>query len=87
MECFNIEINKIHDKIIISTYKTDKLYFSVGISSSTHKIVGISLPQDEIDESVAEISYRYLEYELSDNYIEIAKPFRRFIKAKMLISI
>jgi len=82
LECFNIEINKIHDKIIISTYKTDKLYFSVGISSSTHKIVGISLPQDEIDESVAEISYRYLEYELSDNYIEIAKTISKIYKGE-----
>ncbi len=62
-----------HNKIIISTYKTDNLYFSVGISSLTHKIVGISLPQDEIDGSVAEISSHHLDYELSNDYIEIAK--------------
>ena len=72
----------IPDKIIISNYKTDKLYFSVGISSLTHKIVGISLPKDEMEESVAEISCKYQEYELSNKYIEIARDISRIYKGE-----
>ncbi len=67
----------INDKIIISTYKTNELYFSVGISSLTHKIVRTSLPQDRMDESIAEISRWNPEYELSDEYIDVAKTISR----------
>ncbi|MGO9388531.1 MAG: methylated-DNA--[protein]-cysteine S-methyltransferase, partial [Methanobacterium sp.] len=72
----------IPDKIIISTYKTDKLYFSVGISSLTHKIVGISLPKDEVDESVAEISCKCQKFELSNEYMEIAENISRIYKGE-----
>ena len=72
----------IPDKIIISTYKTDKLYFSVGISSSTNKIIGISIPQDKLNESVAEISSRCQEYEISNDYIETAKNISRIYKGE-----
>ncbi len=72
----------ILDKIIISTYKTDKLYFSVGISSLTYKIIRISLPKDEMDESVAEISCKCQEFELSDEYIELAENVSRIYKGE-----
>jgi methylated-DNA-[protein]-cysteine S-methyltransferase len=60
----------------------DELYFSVGISSLKHKIIGISLPHCEMDESVAEISCRGQKYELSTDYIEIAKNISRIFSGK-----
>ncbi len=72
----------ISNKIIISTYKADKLYFSVGISSLTNKIIGISLPHDELNESVSEISSQYQEYEISNDYVETAKIISRIYKGE-----
>ncbi len=74
----------ISDKIIISTYKTDELYFSVGISSLTNKIVGISLPKDERDKSVAEISSKHQECEVTDEYLEMAKTISRIYKGEKI---
>jgi methylated-DNA-[protein]-cysteine S-methyltransferase len=74
----------IHDKIIISTYKTDGLYFSVGISSLTHRIVGIALPHDGVGDSVAEISRLHQECEVSDEYIGIAKTISRIYKGEKI---
>lgn len=67
-----MEIDK-NDKIIISTHKENGLYFSVGVSNSTDKIVRISLPKQDKELAVAEISKHYSEFEVSDKYADIAK--------------
>ncbi len=61
------------NKIIISSYKFEDLYFSAGISSSTGKIVRISLPKTDENQANAEIIKNYPNYELSDEYQDIVK--------------
>lgn len=61
------------NKIVISSYKCEDLYFTVGISSVTGKIVGISLPKTDENQAIAEIIKNYPNYELSDAYKDVVK--------------
>lgn len=72
----------VNIKIIISTYKEDNQYFSVGISKQTNKIIRIALPQPERDASITEISKLYPDFELSDKYRDVAKSMSKIYKGE-----
>jgi len=65
-------MDKKTEYVIISTFKDGNLYFSVGVSPSSGKIVRIGLPQDKREKSIAEISKFYPYFKLKDDYHEVA---------------
>lgn len=74
--------NSNKNKVIISNYKSKGLYFSVGVSVSTGKIVRISLPKPDKNEVNTEIINEYPNFELSDEYEDIAKDISRIYEGK-----
>lgn len=65
------------DQIIISTYKQDGLIFSVGISSSTGKIMKIFLPKKDEKKNININSKEYADFEVSSEYEELAKKISK----------
>lgn len=78
-------LNSKDDEIIISTYKADELYFSVGFSSLNNKIVRIALPSPDFNQSVTEISNLYEKSKVSDEYNEIAKIISKLYYGENLV--
>lgn len=70
------------DKIIISTYKKNNLYFAVAVSSSTKKIVRVSLPKSDEKEVISEISALYPYFIISDEYEDIARKMSEIYEGK-----
>ena len=70
-------MDKKAECVIISTFKDVNLYFSVGVSPSSGKIVRIGLPQDKREESIAEISNFYPHFKLRDDYQEVAEKISK----------
>ncbi|HEY0196632.1 MAG TPA: MGMT family protein [Methanobacterium sp.] len=71
-----------NDKIIVSSYRSNGLYFSVGVSSSTGKVVRISLPKPDKNQADKEITSRYPNYELSQDYEDIARDIAMIYRGK-----
>lgn len=71
-----------NDKIIVSSYKSNGLYFSVGVSSSTGKVVRISLPKPDRKQADKEITSKYPNYELSQEYKDIARDIAMIYQGK-----
>jgi methylated-DNA-[protein]-cysteine S-methyltransferase len=70
------------NEVMVSTYKSNKLYFSVGITPATGKIVRISLPKQEKKAAMEEITKYYPNFEVSDQYVDIAKTISRMYQGK-----
>ena len=70
------------DKITISTIKKNDLYFAVGVSNSTHKIVRISLPKSDEKEVISAISNHYPDFTISDEYENIAWKISEIYEGK-----
>ncbi|MCE5215313.1 MAG: methylated-DNA--[protein]-cysteine S-methyltransferase [Methanobacterium sp.] len=59
--------------VIISNYQINGLFFSIGISSITGKIVKISLPHQDETKAMKQISDEYPNYEVSEKYEDLVK--------------
>lgn len=70
------------NKVIISYYQENGLFFSIGISSITGKIVKISLPKRDETKAIKEISEEYPDYEISDKYEELVKKITSLYAGK-----
>lgn len=70
------------DKIIISIIEKNGLYFAVGVSDSTHKIVRILLPKPDEEEVIREISNFYPDFVISDEYKDIAIEMSEIYEGK-----
>lgn len=70
------------NKVMVSNYKSNGLYFSVGVASSTGKVVRISLPRQDKNEVNAEVTRYYPNFELSDQYEYVAKDVSRIYEGK-----
>ncbi len=69
--------------IIISTYKHNKLYFSVGYSEN-NKILRIALPQNNLKDVIDEITKYHPNYILSDRNKDTAKKICQIYHGKNL---
>ncbi|MEN6593252.1 MAG: MGMT family protein [Methanobacterium sp.] len=70
------------NKVIVSIYRDGDLYFSVGVVESTGKVVKISLPKTDKTKAIADITNYYPDFELRDEYKDIAKDISRIYKGK-----
>jgi methylated-DNA-[protein]-cysteine S-methyltransferase len=70
------------DVIIISTIKKNNLYFAVGVSSTTNKIVRISLPKSDEKKAISAISYHYPDFTISDKYKDVAWKISEIYEGK-----
>jgi len=70
------------NKVIVSIYRDGDLYFSVGVAESTGKVVKISLPKTDKTEAIEDITNYYPDFELRDEYRDIAKDISRIYKGK-----
>ncbi len=70
------------NKIIISNYKSNDLYYSVGVSSSTGKVVKISLSNPNKRKANAEIINSYPNFEFSNAYEDIAREISKIYEGK-----
>lgn len=70
------------NNITISSIKENGLYFAVGISHTTLKIVRISLPCQDEDEAITIISDQYPNFEVSDEYVEVARAISKIYEGK-----
>lgn len=66
-----------NNNVIISVYQENDLYFSVGVSNSSHKIVKIALPQPDKEQAINEVAKYYPDFEVSDKYEELAKSMAK----------
>ncbi len=70
------------DKITISIIKKNDLYFAVGVSNTTNKIVRIPLPKSDEGEVIGAISNHYPDYNISDEYENIAWKISEIYEGK-----
>ncbi len=75
-------MDKKAEYVIISTFKDGNLYFSVGVTPSSGKIVRIGLPQDKKEASIAEISNFYPHFKVRDDYQEVAEKISKAYKGE-----
>jgi methylated-DNA-[protein]-cysteine S-methyltransferase len=71
-------------KVTISTYKCDNLYFSVGVSQKTKKIVRIGLPRSLKEEALKEISDYHPQFEVSNKHQKIARKISEAYNGKVV---
>lgn len=70
------------EEIIISTIKKNGLYFAVGVSNSTNKIVKISLPKSDEKEVISAISKQYPDFIISNEYNDLASKISDIYEGK-----
>lgn len=70
------------DKVIVSIHEDGGLYFSVGVLKSTNKIVKFSLPKTEKAEAIEDITNYYPDYEISDEYEDVASEISKIYRGK-----
>ncbi len=70
------------NKIIISNYKNNDLYYSVGVASATGKVVKISLPSPDKRRANSEIISSYPNFEFSSQYEDIAREISKIYEGK-----
>ncbi|MFA0834670.1 MAG: methylated-DNA--[protein]-cysteine S-methyltransferase [Methanobacterium formicicum] len=66
-------INSNPKKIMISICRADDLFFAVGVSPETEKIVRIFLPQSGRELLDEQISHEFTHFELTEKYNEVVR--------------
>jgi len=75
-------MNSAYKQVIISSYHENGLFFSVGVSNLTEKIIRISLPKKDENESISEITKYYPNYIVNKEYEDEARDISRIYFGK-----